>query len=69
MIAWIRYLRATRFEKAYISLYNNRITLSTFLSTCGIDGKDLAWKKLCEYRRRVISGEIPDPRDTYNRWR
>jgi len=59
----------TRFERAYILLYNSRITLKQFHVKAGIPDKDEAWKKLCEYRERVISGKIRDPRDKYNRWR
>lgn len=59
----------TRFEKAYIRYYNGRITIESFLESCGIDGKETAWKELNDYRRRVLSGEIPDPRDRYRKWR
>ena len=58
----------TRFEKAYIRLYNSEIDLKQFYKECGIKGEDQAWKALCEYRKRVISGEIRDPRDRFNRW-
>jgi len=59
----------TRFEKAYILLYNSRIKASQFHIKAGITDKAEAWRQLREYRDRVISGEIPDPRDKYNRWR
>lgn len=59
----------TRFERAYIRLYNGRITAKRFVASCGIADKNEAWETLCEYRKRVVAGEIPDPRDKYNRWR
>ena len=59
----------TQFERAYIDLYNDRITADQFAEAAGIADKDEAWHRLCEYRSRVINGEIPDPRDTYNKWR
>ncbi len=59
----------TRFERAYIRLYNNRITVGQFLAQCGVQGKAEAWKALCEYRTKVERGELPDPRDTYHCWR
>lgn len=59
----------TRVERAYIRLYNGRITANRFVDTCGIKGRAKAWETLCEYRKKVVAGEIPDPRDTYNRWR
>lgn len=59
----------TRFEKAYIRYYNGRITIEKFFETCGIDDKDTAWNTLKDYRRRVVSGEVKDPREKYRRWR
>lgn len=68
MIGLLRWLRASRFERAYILLYNNRIEADQFHIKAGISNKREAWRKLTEYRRRVIAGEIPDPRDTYRKW-
>ena len=59
----------TRFEKAYILLYNGRISGNQFHKKAGIEDREEAWKQLCEYRERVVAGEIRDPRDKYNRWR
>ena len=59
----------TKFERAYIALYNDRITAEQFAEAAGIPDKAEAWRQLCEYRERVIDGEIPDPRDKYNKWR
>lgn len=65
----IRRLKMTPFERAYIKLYNGRITPDRFAEAAGIQDKEKAWAQLCEYRRSVIAGEIPDPRDKYNLWR
>ena len=59
----------TRFEQAYIDLYNDRITAAEFAQAAGIADSEKAWRQLHEYRRRVIQGEIPDPRSKYNLWR
>lgn len=59
----------TQFERAYIALYNDRITADQFAEAAGIPDKEQAWQQLCEYRRRVLTGEIPDPRDKYHKWR
>lgn len=59
----------TLFERAYIDLYNDRITLEQFAEAAGIKDQAEAWRQLCEYRQRVIDGEIQDPRDRYNKWR
>ena len=59
----------TKFERAYILLYNDRITLEEFADQAGIEDKAVAFETLRLYRERVLSGEIPDPRDTYNQWR
>ena len=59
----------TRFEKAYINLYNDRITLADFPQAAGIADPAEAWTRLVEYRRQGGNGLIPDPRDTFNRWR
>lgn len=59
----------TRFERAYIDLYNDRITREQFASAAGIDDPEEAWRELCEYRKKVIDGEIQDPRDKYHKWR
>lgn len=70
MIGWIRYLlRATPFEKAYIRLYNDRITVDQFAQEAGIKDTEEAWRQLHEYRQKVITGDIADPRDVYNKWR
>ena len=61
--------RMTPFERAYILLYNSRITPAQFAAAAGIANKEEAWAQLQEYRRRVVRGEIPDPRDTYHKWR
>ena len=59
----------TRFERAYIDLYNDRITLEQFAEAAGIQDPAEAWRQLCEYRQKVIDGEIQDPRDKYHKWR
>ena len=59
----------TKFEKAYIDLYNDRITLADFAEASGIADKDQAWQQLREYREKVLKGEIEDPRDKYHAWR
>ena len=59
----------TQFEKAYIALYNDRITAPEFAEAAGIPDKEEAWAQLCAYRKKVLNGEIPDPRDKYNKWR
>lgn len=59
----------TQFEKAYIDLYNERITPQQFSTAAGIPDQAEAWRQLCEYRRKVVDGEIQDPRDKYNKWR
>lgn len=64
-----RRLFPTRFERCYIRLYNDRISLNQFLDKCGIEDRSEAWKTLCKYRMQVVQGEIPDPRDIYHRWR
>lgn len=69
MIGLIRWLRASRFERAYIRLYNGEIAVEQFINTCGIEGKKKALDTLCKYREKVLSGEIPDPRDKYHKWR
>lgn len=61
--------RPTRFERAYCDLYNDRITAAQFAAAAGIPDKAQAWARLCEYRRSVIEGAIPDPRDTFQKWR
>lgn len=52
-----------RFRRAYALLYRGRITAYRFCATCGIDGRDEAWATLREFRERVITGEVKDPRD------
>lgn len=59
----------TPFERAYCDLYNSEITVEQFAKVARIPDKKQAWAQLCEYRRRVIAGEIPDPRSKYNLWR
>lgn len=59
----------TRFERAYIDLYNDRILLSQFAEAAGIKDQAEAWRQLCEYRQKVLDGEIKDPRDKYHCWR
>lgn len=61
--------KITRFEQAYIDLYSDRITAEDFADAAGIPDRAQAWKQLCEYRERVLSGQIPDPRDKYDCWR
>ena len=58
-----------RFERAYIDLYNDRITLKQFAKAAGIPDEAEAMRQLKEYREKVIDGEIQDPRDRYHRWR
>lgn len=58
----------TRFERAYIDLYNDNITLAQFAEAAGIPDHAEAWRQLCEYRQKVLSGEIQDPRDKYHKW-
>ncbi len=64
----IKKRRPTRFERAYILLYNEKIRLSQFAEEAGIPDAEEAQKQLVSYRQRVIKGEIEDPRDTYNKW-
>lgn len=59
----------TRFERAYIALYNDEITLEQFPQAAGIKDPAEAWRQLCEYRQNVITGEEQDPRDKHNKWR
>ena len=59
----------TRFERAYIDLYNDRIQLEQFAEAAGIPDQAEAWRQLCEYRQKVLDGEIQDPRDKYHKWR
>lgn len=65
---WFRRIRLTRFERAYVKLYNDRITAKQFHIVAGIEDPEEAWKQLCQYRRRVVRGQIEDPRGKY-RWR
>lgn len=58
----------TDLERAYIRLYNGKITLSQFVAECGIQDQAEAWKTLREYREKVVSGEMQDPRDKYRKW-
>lgn len=69
MFRWLARWIPTRFERAYIDLYNDRITPQQFAAAAGIANKEEAWRQLCEYRRQVIAGDIADPRDKYHRWR
>ena len=69
MISLLRRFKMTRFERAYIKLYNSRITAADFAAAAGIPDKKQAWAQLCEYRRQVVRGEIPDPRDKDTMWR
>ena len=59
----------TRFERAYIDLYNDRITLEQFPQAAGIQDPEEALRQLRKYREQVIDGEIKDPRDKYHKWR
>ena len=68
MMRWRRRRRITRFEQAYCDLYNSRISAAQFAQAAGIEDPEQAWKQLCEYRRQVIDGIIPDPRTTYDLW-
>ena len=58
----------TRFEKAYIKLYNDEITFDDFPKLSGIPDPAAAWDELCAYREKVLDGEIEDPRDKYHKW-
>ena len=62
-------MKMTRFERAYIDIYNGRILLSDFAAAAGFDDPVKARAALSAYRRKVVCGEIPDPRDTYGLWR
>ena len=59
----------TKFERAYIELYNDIITLQQFAQAAGIPDEAEAMRQLLEYREKVLDGVISDPRDTHNRWR
>lgn len=69
MLFMIKRLRMTRFERAYIRLYNGEIGAEQFAEAAGMPDKGKAWRQLCEYRRQVIAGDIPDPRDKYKLWK
>jgi len=69
LISLLRRFKMTRFERAYIRLYNSRITAEQFAEAAGIADKEQAWAQLCDYRQKVVDGEIEDPRDKYNMWR
>ena len=69
MLGILRRWKMTPFERAYIALYNGRIRRADFAKAAGTEDQEDAWRQLCEYRRRVIAGEIPDPRDVYDKWR
>ena len=61
--------RPTQFEQAYIDLYNGRLrNAPEFARVAGIEDVEKAWDRLVEYRKQVLRGEIPDPRDTYKAW-
>ena len=53
--------RKTKFEKAYIALYNERITINQFPKAAGLEPEE-ALRQLKEYRDRIMRREIPDPR-------
>ena len=58
-------LARRRWERAYCDLYNMRHgvnTINAFAYRVKLP-VDEAEKKLTEYRQRILSGEIPDPRD------
>ena len=60
--------RPTQFEQAYIDLYNGRLkNAPEFAEAAGIEDVEKAWDRLVEYRKQVLRGEIPDPRDAYRR--
>ena len=69
LAAWLDKARPSRFERAYIDLYNDRITAQQFHIAAGIEDREQAWRQLREYRHRVLIGEIPDPRDRWHKWR
>ena len=53
--------RKTKFEKAYIALYNEKITIDKFPQAAGLEPEE-AYKQLQEYRDKIMHGEIQDPR-------
>ena len=65
ILALIRRLKMTPFEKAYIDLYNGCTTLDGFIARCGIDNPDKARRELNRYRHKILRGEIKDPREKY----
>lgn len=65
LLAFLRRLRMTRFERAYVALYRDKIALSQFPAAAGYDDADEALRDLHEYRRKVLTGELPDPLDRY----
>jgi len=69
MIGYLRRVRMTRFERAYILLYTDRISAKDFARAAGIPDAKQAWAQLCEYRQKILNGELPDPRDVYSYWR
>lgn len=69
MLKLLLRFKMTRFERAYIKLYNDRITAEQFAAAAGIPDTEQAWAQLCEYRQQVMNGKIADPRDKYNMWR
>ena len=59
----------TPFEKAYIDLYNARITIDQFASAAGIPDDHEALRMLRAYREKILTGAALDPRDIYDDWR
>ncbi len=53
--------RKTKFERAYIALYNEKITINQFPKAAGLEPQE-ALKQLQEYRQKIMRREIPDPR-------
>lgn len=69
MIKLLRRIRMTKFERAYIRLYNGRIKPEDFAEAAGVADEGEAWRMLADYRRAVMRDELPDPRDKYDLWR
>lgn len=69
MIKALRRFRITKFERAYIKLYNGRIRPEQFAEAAGMEDEKAAWERLNEYRRAVLRGDLEDPRDKYGLWR
>lgn len=59
----------TRFERAYIRLYNDKITVQQFAAESGLGDKEEALRVLREYREKILRGEVEDPRGKYGKWK